>query len=286
VTSQLALDFGRAKRWRDRHPRWVAPGPVVDPRRYAVDVARDADALAFVAAHHYAGTTPPVRLAAGLYGPARGSRGRSRLVGVAAFTVGVQHTRQARKYGACPPGAEHAACELGRFVLLDEVPFNAESWAIARALRLVAAEKRVAAVWSYADPLERRAADGTLVKPAHWGTAYRASNARYLGRAKGEPVLLTPSGRALNRRALDKIAGGESGHAYATRQVLAAGAPPRAPGEDPAAWVARILAWPALRRVPHPGNLVYAFALTDDARRALDARHGAPAPYPPRPRAA
>lgn len=114
---------------------------------------------------------------------------------------------------------------------------------------------------SYADPLERTTAGGLLVKPVHWGTIYRASNGRHVGRSSPRTVLLTPDGSVVSGRALTKVRKQARGREYAERQLVALGAPPRAFGEEPAAWVRRAMRAPGFRRIRHPGNLAYVFGL-------------------------
>src|SRR3546814_12350961 len=77
-----------------------------------------------------------------------------------------------RLHCGCEP---QAGVELGRFVCLEEVAFNGESFFLARALRVLVAEKReVRSVLSYADPLERRdILTGIVTKPAHAGQIYQ-----------------------------------------------------------------------------------------------------------------
>lgn len=278
--AQLALPL-LDKRWRDRRERWVAPGDLFDPRAYAVDVVDDAEAIAYVERHHYAASCPPTQLCVGLHGPGRA--GRSALVGVAVFSVGIVHAAAARKY--CGRGPAQVA-ELGRLVCDPSVRFNGESWMIARAFAALAREKGARAVYSYADPLERRDAAGQLTKGAHWGTIYQATNALHVGRSSPRTLYLTRQGRALSGRALTKIRKQEAGCDYAAAQLRAATGVPRAAGEAPDAWVRRALRAGvrsgAVRRVRHPGNLVYAFGLDGAERAALHTLHGGGRAYPRR----
>lgn len=61
-----------------------------------------------------------------------------------------------RRYTGFPP---EDGVELGRFVLLPEVPFNGETWFLRRAFTALRLEKGgpggVRSIISYADPLER-----------------------------------------------------------------------------------------------------------------------------------
>jgi hypothetical protein len=257
------------KRWRRRRRIWVRPPVVFSPRGYAVDVVAERIARPFICEHHYAGTFPAARLSIGLFGP------DAELVGVAVFSVPMQQA-------AIPAwtGLEaHEGVELGRFVCDPSVAFNGESWFLARCWPLLRdAKPDVRAVLSYADPLERRSAAGVLTKRAHWGTIYAATNAVHAGRSKRETHVIAPDGRIISRRALSKIRNMESGWEYATRQLIAAGAPARAFGESPCAWVTRATA--AMQRIRHPGNLVYLFGLNRTTTSALRARYDGGLPYP------
>jgi hypothetical protein len=181
-------------------------------------------------------------------------------------------------FPALAPYAE--SLELGRLVLADRVPANAESWALARVWEL-AARAGVRGVVSFSDPLPRRRQDGALVFPGHAGVVYQAANATYLGRTAPRTLALLPDGAVFSGRAASKVRGGERGHAYAERLLRRWGAPPRRPGEEPAAWLRAALAAAGVRRVRHPGLHRYAFAL-GPARRAV-AVAGSRRPYPKRP---
>lgn len=257
-----------AKRWRDRAQRWVAPGSLFDPRHYSVDVIRgDASPKSFTVQHHYSGTFPAARLSVGLFGP------RAALVGVAVFSVPMSESVLTKWCGL----GTSRACELGRFVCLPEVAYNGETWFLARALRLVLAEKGVESVLSFADPVERR--NGSIVvKPAHWGTIYQASNALFAGRSKPHTEFVAPNGRVISPRALSKLRNVARGWRYAERQLEEVGTPTRRVGEHPRDWLVRIGA--ALGRARHAGNLAYVFPLTEHARGAARALHGTGQPFP------
>jgi hypothetical protein len=255
-----------SQRWSAGRTRWVSPGELVDPRQLAVDVIDRTTGRRFVEAHHYSASYVASRLEVGLF------QGTD-LVGVAAFSVGAQPAALPRWTGQ--PAAE--GVELGRFVLLDGVAFNAETWFLARAFRLLRAElPEVRAVLSYSDPEPRTDGAGRLVFPGHVGTIYQAFNGRYLGRNKGRTLWLDPYGRAVSPRTLSKVRLGERGAAAAYETLVALGAPRLREGEQPAAWVTRALAEGPFRPFRHAGNHVYAWAL-DGADECL-------APAQPRPR--
>lgn len=244
------------QRWTERRARYRPSGERIDPSRYGVDLVADGEARRFTERHHYSGSWPAVRLSVGLYRSRRWIT--PELVGVAAFSVGVQPRALPRWTGV---GAAEGV-ELGRFVLVDDVPGNGESWFLARAFRaLRSALPAVQAVLSYSDPLRRLAEDGTVVTPGHIGVIYQAHNARYHGLAAARTIYVDAHGRTISRRAIDKIRGGERGWEGAARRLVDGGAPHRRPGEDPADWIARVLAGPSLRPVRHPGNHVYSWRL-------------------------
>jgi hypothetical protein len=217
-----------------------------------------------VLAHHYAGTYPAARWRFGLY---RGAE----LVGVAVFS---HPCNEAVITSALPVTAATDGVELGRFVLLDDVPGNGESWFLGQCYR--ALRGRVAGVVSFSDPLPRRRLDGGVLTPGHVGTIYQAHNGVYLGRGTARTLRLLPDGRTFSARAASKIRRLERGWRYAVEQLVAAGAPPlEDPSRDEAA---RWLAWwlPALTRtVRHPGNHRYAWSFA--LRRLVSL-----APYPKR----
>ena len=173
---------------------------------------------------------------------------------------------------------------LGRLVLLDEVEGNGESWFLARAFEHLRRElPEVRGVVSYSDPLPRVTEAGAVVTPGHVGVIYQALNGVYLGRGGARHLWLDRWGRVVSGRALSKIRNGEVGEAYAYRQLLGMGAPTRKAGEGGREYVARALAEGPFRRLWHPGNHCYAWALTATGRegralrRAL-ARRGSPYP--------
>lgn len=250
-----------AQRWRDGRASYRPIGEILDPRAYDVEaIAGDALARDFVERQHYSGTYPAARERFGLY---RGPH----LVGVAVFSQPVNALTL-----AVLPGTAAESVELGRFVLLDEVPSNGESWFLARCFELL---KRACytGIVSFSDPFPRQTAAGTTVFGGHVGTIYQASNAIYLGRAAANSLRLLPDGRTLSKRAISKVRAGERGWRYVVAQLVEAGAPPL--DGDLRAWLPRALA-AATRGVRHPGNHKYAWTLSRRDRRHLPAS----LPYP------
>jgi hypothetical protein len=245
-------------RWRERKDL-LRPALELrfDPSRYGVEITQERAARPFVEAHHYSGSYPAARLAVGLYRKRAGWY-TGDLVGVAVFSVPIQ-PRSVELWLGLP---EREAVELGRFVLLDEVEANAETWFLTRAVEVLRAELRaVRGVLSYSDPLPRHTLEGHTVTPGHVGTIYQAANAAYLGQSEPRYQLLDAKGRTISARALSKVRLGEVGGDGAARRLVEAGLPARRFGEEPAAWLARAmgeaLASGVVRRVLHPGCHAY-----------------------------
>lgn len=267
MSAQHAFAFD--KRWNSRREKWRRPEDgVFAPQICAVDVINESVARPFVADQHYSGSFPAARLCIGLY------QGRQ-LSGVAVFSVPMQKAVVPRYSGL--DGGD--GVELGRFVLADRVAYNGETWFLRRAFGLLRTEKASRIVVSYADPMERTTAAGELTKAAHFGTIYQASNAIFAGRAAARWLWLDRIGQVVSERALSKIRLQERGHAYAERQLLAAGAEPRRPHEEPAGWLRRVLREPTFRRIRHPGNFAYVFGLDRTTRTWIEAADIA-LPYP------
>lgn len=267
------------QRWRDRRGTYRPAGEPVDTTTLGVEQLEQRDARAFVVRHHYSRSYPADRLRVGLL-RSRPFR-RAELVGVAVFSVPMSQ-RVIPKWTGQDPAA---GVELGRLVLLDDVEANAESWFVARALRLVRRElPQVRAVVSFSDPLPRRGLDGTLVTPGHVGTVYQALNARHVGRTNRATIVLGPDGRVVPNRTMTKIRRGERGAGPAIERLVKLGAPPRRAHEDGRAWLHRALAdGHRFRRVRHPGNLAYTWTVGDRRQRRRAARLARPArPYPKR----
>lgn len=254
------------QRWRERRGAWRPAGELIEPRRYTVATIERTLGRRFVEQHHYAGSYVASVLDVGLFDGAE-------LVGVAAFSVGVQPAALGRWCGV----AVDEGVDLGRFVLRDDVPGNGESWFLARAFRELRRERPAArAVLSYSDPQARETADGRVVTPGHVGTIYQAFGGRYLGRAAPRSCWLTPDGRLLAPRTLDKVRRGERGHAAAVDRMVRLGAPAPRLGEALGAWLDRALVEGPFRRLRHPGNHVYAWPVAEGAALA------SALPYPKR----
>ncbi len=148
---------------------------------------------AFVERHHYSGSFPAARARYGLLR-------RGELVGAAVLS---QPPSQAALDVALPMGGDGRA-ELGRFVLLDDVPANGESWFLGRCFDL-ARRDGFEAIVAHSDPEPRHTAGGEVVFPGHIGTIYQATNATYAGRTPARTRRLFADGSELSARALSKL---------------------------------------------------------------------------------
>jgi hypothetical protein len=228
--------------------------PPAEPIRTAeYDVAElpdDALAKAFVVQHHYSGSYPAARWRFGLFR-------RGVLQGVAVFS----HPCNDRVLTSVFPGRATDSVELGRFVLLDEVPGNGETWTLGRCFRLLRREG-LAGVVAFSDPCRRLNRDGVPVFGGHLGTIYQGHNAVYLGRGLPRTLSLLPDGRVFSDRAQQKVRAADRGVRYAVGQLVECGAEPPLSFE-PAALSDWLRHWKGrrCRTVRHRGNHKYAWAL-------------------------
>jgi hypothetical protein len=252
------------QRWRNGRTRFKPSHETIDPLQYEVALLPgDAEAKAFVVTHHYSGTYPAARFRVGLF---RGTN----LVGVAIYS----HPANDRVLTSVFPGPPRDSVELGRFVLLDDVPGNGESWFLARSFQYLRAAG-IRGVLSFSDPIPRFTTSGEVVTPGHVGTIYQASNGRYLGRSTPRRLRLLPNGQVLSDRALQKLRAGERGWKYVAEQLHRAGAStiPEDVERRPL-WIREQLLR-LTRPFRHPGNHRYAWSL--DPKRPVQL---ASMPYP------
>lgn len=251
-----------AQRWSEGRTRFRPAGETIRVSEYDVDLLEDdRRPKAFVLEHHYSASYPPARVRVGLYR-------RGHLVGVAVFS---QPCNDAALTSVFPIAAVDGV-ELGRFVLLDEVPGNGESWFLARCFEQLR-RRELRGVISFSDPIARTTAAGALVFPGHIGTIYQAHNAAYVGRGTARTLRILPDGTVMSARALQKIRAGERGWRSAAQQLERWGAS-SCQDVDRRGWLRTWL--PQLTRpLRHPGNHKYAWPLD----RRLMAVSG---PYPKR----
>lgn len=259
------------QRWRGRRHsfRHVSEGGF-DARRYAVEALPETAAKEFVVGHHYSGSFPSARFRFGLYDI---DAGEAQLCGVAVFGVPVTAAVLTRPLPDLEPYVESLECS--RFVLVDEVPANAESWFLARCFDELLV-LGVRGVVSFADPVPRRDACGNLVAVGHVGTIYQATNAVYMGRATPRTVKLLPNGVVLNERMAQKVRRQEQGHEYAERLLIGLGAPPLRAGVDPKVWLREALVAVGARNQRHRGVHRFVYRLGRNRRERESIRLGLP----------
>ncbi len=263
MAEQLAL--GLTQRWTETEESW-RPGaePIATWKYEVAAIPDDTTPRTFVERHHYSRSYVAARRRFGLY------RGDD-LQGVAVFS----QYMSAASFGPLPLSDPKAGIELGRLVLIDQVPGNGESWFVARCFELLRRDG-FEAVLSFSDPEPRTRADGSIVHPGHVGIVYQALSACYTGRATPRTLRLLADGTALSDRTLQKIRAGERGAAPAIERLEQLGAMPF-DARDPAAWLRREVAR-LTRPLRHPGNHRYLWALTRRGRKALPASQAYPAP--------
>ena len=267
------------QRWRDRRGTYRPAGEVIRTADYDVAPALHQPIKDFVLRHHYSSRYPAARRRFGLYR-------RGDLVGAAVFS----HPCRNDVLTGVLPGSHTDSMELGRLVLLDDVPANGESWFVARCFDLLRQEGVVGIV-SFSDPVERLAADGRIIFPGHVGCLYQALNAVYLGRGKPRILRIFPDGVVLSDRTISKIRSQEKGWLGGVRLLERYGAEPlggRPPSKqdwsprpkpnpvtDPREW---LKLWVPRITTPlrHTGNHKYVFALDRHAKKGLPPSR----PYP------
>ncbi|MAG24163.1 hypothetical protein CMI47_01160 [Candidatus Pacearchaeota archaeon] len=243
------------QRWtRQKKDVYRKRGEGFDPSIYSVERIGDKEAKEFILGLHYLASYPAAQLNVGMFGLG------GELVGVATFSV-PQHKRVIPKRAGVP--ADEGS-ELGRFILLDDVPYLGETWFLANAMVLAKQTRpEWRAIVSFSDPVARRSTDRVLITPGHIGTIYQAFNMRFVGRSAPRKMLLTEAGfETLVPRSVSKIKTKEDGwHRNMVRLSQATGfAPPRNKSEASLRrWVEMVES--TLRPMAHPGNIAYAYAL-------------------------
>jgi hypothetical protein len=251
------------QRWRGGRDSYRVPDEVIRTSLYEVsEIPDDTTPKNFVIEHHYSGSYPAARFRFGLYE-------RGELCGVAVFSHPCNNKVLT---GVFPQLDPREAVELGRFVLLDGVPGNGETWFLARCFEQL--KDRVAGVVSYSDPLPRVMEDGSVVHGGHIGTIYQAHNAFYLGRSVSRTLRILPDGTVFSPRSISKIRNLERGYGYCVDILRKFGAGEFDEGH-PVGWIDTWL--PVVtRKVSHPGNYKYAWGLHRSIRKSLESV----GPYP------
>jgi len=247
------------QRWRSGRDSYRLPDEVIRTAEYDVtELPDDTLAKAFVLEHHYSGSYPAARWRFGLFH-------RGELQGVAVFS----HPCNDRVLTNIFPGRATDSVELGRFVLLDEVPGNGESWMLGRCFALLRREG-LAGVVAFSDPCRRLNRQGIPVFGGHVGIVYQAHNAVYLGRGTARTLTLLPDGSVLSDRAQQKVRSADQGVRYAVARLVACGAEPPSSFEPSylATWLRQ---WKArlCRFLRHRGNHKYVWRVARRVRLPL-----------------
>ena len=258
-TSQVPFPFA-CQRWRDHRGIYCPPTEVIRTHDYEVAPISLSVAKNFVAQHHYLGSSyPACRFRYGLY-LRYALFPEDQLVGVAVFSMPMSHKVLTNIF----PCDVREAVELGRFVLLDSVPANAESFFFARCRELLQRE-RIKGIVAFSDDTPRTDAFGQLTFKGHIGTIYQSSNASYYLRSTPRTLAVLPDGSVLNPRSIAKIRKAERGWRYAANLLVRHGAT-EPPPADPCntrpirCWLDH---WTRLLTRPlcHPGNHRYAWSI-------------------------
>jgi len=252
VSMQLELDL--CQRWsltgeqRWQHPRYS----VFTPGRYGVKVIDVKVARPFVVACHYSHAWLAPKLCYGMFDLAEGAE---RLVGAAVLSIPVKAVAEKSFPGLVP---FYESVELGRFVLLDAVPANGESWFLAEVLRL-AGQTGIRGITSFADPVPRTtlATEGNpaeIIFGGHIGKVYgQCMNLPYTGTSGKSIKILMPDGRIFNEQARSKLLGRRQGWQYAAAFLQSYGARELTPDEDTRAYLDEALVKTQARRLKHSG---------------------------------
>jgi hypothetical protein len=269
--SNLPSPSQLVQRWSGGRDHYRPAGEVIKTAEYEVGPINQPDAKAFVCTHHYSRTFPARRFSYGLFR-------KNRLVGAAVFSHPVHNSVITKPLKVSEPTD---GTELGRFVLLDEVPGNGETWFLSRCFDLLRRDGIVGVV-SHSDPMQKTSVSGDIVFGGHLGVIYQAFSAVYLGTTKPRQILLLPDGRVFSERLLQKVrariarkpAHISQGWEYGVRQLEAAGAEPLDGGELKewfSFWLSKLT-----RKERHPGQHRYVWGLHRAVRKGLPAT----LPYP------
>jgi hypothetical protein len=268
-----------AMRWHDGSPAWVHERfGWFDPDDYGVDLIDWKTAVSFITAHHYSRCVPALRkYRFGLY---HLTGEQPVLCGVAALSVPPCNEVLRGPLPDLAPNRESA--EMGRQILLDEVPHAAESWFFAEIRRWLAANTTIRGLVMFSDPELRTRNDGSVLLPGHVGTSYQASNARYVGLGSSGWQYLV-DGLVFSNRAKSKILALDTGWKYASQMLVDACAglqEPLAPldpaHDDPAEWLRMALKKAGAKRRKHGGCHKYVIPVGRNAREREQVRIAGP----------
>lgn len=261
LPQQVPFPFS-CQRWRDRRGTYRPPNELISTHDYEVAPITFLEAKAFVQQHHYSASYVACRFRYGLF-LRYGQFPKDQLVGVAVFSMPMSHKVLTNIF----PCDVLEAVELGRFVLLDIVPSNAESWFFARCRELLKREG-IKGIVAFSDDTPRTSTVPvpSLIFSGHIGTIYQSSNAVYLKRTTRRILKLLPDGTIFSDRTASKIRNAERGWRYAANILVKHGAtePPATNTDDHTGLRAWLTYWTTLltRPLHHAGNHRYAWSLS------------------------
>ncbi len=239
------------QRWKNQKCKYNPAGEVINPAEFDVSEIAEKTAKDFVITHHYSQSYPAARRRFGLFQ-------KGELVGVAVYSHPCNERTITNVFKN-----ERAAdgLELGRFVLLDSVKANGESWFLARCHSVL--KNDYVGVVSFSDDVKRTTNDGQTIFAGHLGTIYQASNAAFLGRGTARTLSVLPDGKILSDRSIQKIRSGEKGWNYTSEIFKSYGMDSDYPTEPEQrkTWLAQFLRTKT-RKLRHAGNLKYAWSFS------------------------
>ncbi len=260
----------KCQRWRNGRESYRPAGELIQVEQdgYFAEVIPRSIAKEFVSEHHYQKSYPAQKLNVGLYRD--GIKGTHELCGVATFSIPSNNKVFARYIDG---GTIYNSSELGRFVLLDDVPGNGETWFLSRAFKQLKAKKpEIESILSFSDPVRRTSLCGKETMPGHIGTIYQAHNGRFVGMSNKKRLVLTDEGISVDPRMVSKLRNMESGNGYAREWIEKNTGKAMGENESPVDFVNRAKA--SLRTYRHPGNYAYLWPLFDNKkeRREIERR--------------
>ena len=256
----LMGDICFEQRWRNGLD-YQAP-TTFDADEYFVESINKQMGIDFCEEHHYSNSYSVTRAQFGMF-----RQEDHAICGVAGFSVPMHNAVVARYVADASVKGDGNAVELGRFVLLDEVGKNGESWFLGQSFRQIKDElPLIDTVLAMSDPIPRKTLAGQLVMPGHIGGIYQAFNGRYVGRSSKTTKILTDSGHVVNARSLSKVRNLEDGYKGMIRKMTNKfGCRPPEPNENLRLWSKEVTA--NYRRIKHPGNHVYVWAVGNNKEK-------------------
>ena len=263
------IEIEGCQRWRTHRSSYRPIGEPIDINGdgYFAKIVDKFEAKDFVVKHHYSKSYVASRLDIGLFRDS--SNGEHELCGVAGFSVPMSQNVIPYWLKSRP----EQGVDLGRFVLLDDVPANGETWFLKKSFGLLLESEKtsmVDSVMATSDPLVRVNSGGEIVMPGHVGTIYQAHNGNYLGRTTKRTKVSGFDGNIIPDRTWRKIVA-DKGESYAYQKVLDTGVPAKEGSETWKEFCIR--AKKSLPKIRHPGNHVYAWAIGDNRRDRKETLH-------------